>query len=130
MRLFLVRDVRRARTPQKITPQNAFQLNLIDHIDDVIEADEAGLWRNQRKKNVFFFLYLLRVSSFCTLAANKDSLVSTNFHKASSTVETSVKIYSYRVDAVHTDAFKILGGLTRNGNAYFFFCKAPAFRSI
>jgi condensin complex subunit 2 len=63
-------------------------LNLIEHIDDVLEADERA-------------------------AAGRSELVTTNFQKASCTVETSVKIYCYRVDAVHSETFKMLGGLTR-----------------
>eukprot|EP00249_Psilotum_nudum_P032004 c47091_g1_i1 orf=213-2336(+) len=37
----------------------------------------------------------------------------TNFQKASCTLEAGVKIYSYRVDSVHSEAFKVLGGLNR-----------------
>jgi condensin complex subunit 2 len=38
-----------------------------------------------------------------------------NFQAASCALDASVKIYSCRVDSVHTDAFKVLGGLTRTG---------------
>ena len=37
----------------------------------------------------------------------------TNFQKASVTLDAGVKIYSYRVDSVHTETFKILGGIGR-----------------
>ena len=37
----------------------------------------------------------------------------TNFQQASCTLDAGVQIYSYRVDAVHTDAFKTLQGLNR-----------------
>jgi condensin complex subunit 2 len=37
----------------------------------------------------------------------------TNFQAASCTLEASTKIYSCRVDSVHEDTFKILGGLNR-----------------
>ena len=36
-----------------------------------------------------------------------------NFQRASVTLDAGVKIYSYRVDSVHTETFKILGGLGR-----------------
>jgi len=36
----------------------------------------------------------------------------TNFQVASCTLDASVKIYSYRVDSVHSEAFRILGGLS------------------
>ena len=38
----------------------------------------------------------------------------TNFAVASATLDASVKIYGYRVDAVHTEAYAVLGGLTRS----------------
>eukprot|EP01018_Ginkgo_biloba_P004018 Gb_19968 [translate_table: standard] len=37
----------------------------------------------------------------------------TNFQKASCTLEAGVKIYSYRVDSVHSEVYKVLGGLNR-----------------
>ncbi|KAG6546966.1 hypothetical protein Mapa_011582 [Marchantia paleacea] len=40
----------------------------------------------------------------------------TNFQMASCTLETGVKIYSYRVDSVHSEAYKLMGGLSRNVN--------------
>ncbi|GAM25482.1 hypothetical protein SAMD00019534_086570 [Acytostelium subglobosum LB1] len=36
----------------------------------------------------------------------------TNFQKASCTLDASVKIYSTRVDSVHTETFRMLGGLS------------------
>lgn len=35
--------------------------------------------------------------------------------KASCTLEAGVKIYSMRVDSVHTEAYKVLGGINRAG---------------
>lgn len=37
-----------------------------------------------------------------------------NFQRASCTIDASVMIYSYRVDSVHKNTFKVLGGLSRN----------------
>jgi condensin complex subunit 2 len=37
----------------------------------------------------------------------------TNFQRASVTLEAGMKIYGYRVDSIHTETFKILGGLGR-----------------
>eukprot|EP01133_Synstelium_polycarpum_P019976 gene19976-23938_t len=37
----------------------------------------------------------------------------TNFQAASCTLDASVKIYSCRVDSVHSETFKVLGGLSR-----------------
>lgn len=39
-----------------------------------------------------------------------------NFQLASNTLDTSVKIYSYRVDSVHTDTYRVLSGLNRTKN--------------
>lgn len=40
---------------------------------------------------------------------------STNFQRASVTLDAGVKIYGTRVDSVHMETFKILGGLGRAG---------------
>jgi Condensin complex subunit 2 len=41
----------------------------------------------------------------------------TNFQNASCTLDAGIKIYSYRVDSVHSEAFKVLGGLSRSAGA-------------
>lgn len=41
----------------------------------------------------------------------------TNFQHASCTLDAGIKIYSYRVDSVHSEAFKVLGGLSRSAGA-------------
>lgn len=40
----------------------------------------------------------------------------TSWHKASASLDASAKIYGYRVDSVHSETYKILGGLTRADN--------------
>lgn len=37
----------------------------------------------------------------------------TNFQVASCTLDAGVKIYAYRVDSVHSEAYKVLGSLGR-----------------
>ncbi|MED6181093.1 hypothetical protein PIB30_016431 [Stylosanthes scabra] len=69
----------------KINQKNTWELNLIDHITDIIKAGE------------------------------EDGDVETNFQKASCTLEAGVKIYSLRVDSVHSEAYKVLGGMNRAG---------------
>jgi condensin complex subunit 2 len=64
----------------KINAKNSFNLRLIEHMEDLVKADDEN---------------------------------ETNFQKASCTLDAGVQIYSYRVDAVHTDAFKTLQGLNR-----------------
>jgi len=41
----------------------------------------------------------------------------TNFQRASVTLGAGVEIYAKRVDSVHTEAYKVLGGLSRGGAA-------------
>ena len=47
------------------------------------------------------------------LIKEEDPTQHMNFQRASVTLDAGVKIYSYRVDSVHTETFKILGGLGR-----------------
>ena len=47
----------------------------------------------------------------------KDEDNNTNFQKASCTLDAGVKIYASRVDSVHTETFKVLGGLSRSAQA-------------
>lgn len=68
----------------KINQKNTWELNLIDHLFDIIKVDE-------------------------------EDDVETNFQKASCTLEAGVKIYSMRVDSVHSEAYKVLGGINRVG---------------
>ncbi|RXH67999.1 hypothetical protein DVH24_028146 [Malus domestica] len=69
---------------QKINQKNTWELNLIDHLTDIINVEEE-----------------------------KDA--ETNFQKACCTLEAGVKIYSMRVDSVHSEAYKVLGGMNRVG---------------
>ncbi len=42
---------------------------------------------------------------------------STNFQRASVTLGAGIEIYAKRVDSVHTEAYKVMGGLSRGGAA-------------
>ncbi|XP_061360314.1 condensin complex subunit 2-like [Gastrolobium bilobum] len=68
----------------KINQKNTWELQLIDHLTDIIRAEE-------------------------------DNDVDTNFQMASCTLEAGVKIYSVRVDSVHSEAYKVLAGMNRAG---------------
>ncbi|KAG8051727.1 hypothetical protein GUJ93_ZPchr0001g31443 [Zizania palustris] len=68
----------------KINQKNTWELGLIDHLSEIIQA-------------------------------GKDDDDETNFQKASCTLEAGVKIYSLRVDSVHSEAYKVLGGINRAG---------------
>ncbi|CAN1161306.1 Condensin complex subunit 2 [Linum perenne] len=68
----------------KINQKNTWDLDLIDHLYDIIKVEDEA-----------------------------DS--ETNFQKASCTLEAGVKIYSLRVDSVHSEAYKVLSGIHRVG---------------
>ncbi|KAE8820492.1 Condensin complex subunit 2 [Hordeum vulgare] len=72
------------RRTYKINQKNTWELELIDHLSEIIHAGEE-----------------------------EDD--ETNFQKASCTLEAGVKIYSLRVDSVHSVAYKVLGGINRAG---------------
>ncbi|KAM2204744.1 hypothetical protein COP2_024724 [Malus domestica] len=67
---------------QKINQKNTWELNLIDHLTDIIKVEE-------------------------------ENDAETNFQKASCILEGGVKIYSMRVDSVHSEAYKVLRGINR-----------------
>lgn len=77
----------------KVSARNAFDLNLIDHMQDIVGS----------------FIPDLDVD----VADSED--MEHRFHEASCTLEASVKIYERRVDRVHTDAYRVLSGL-QTGN--------------
>ncbi|VFQ89464.1 unnamed protein product [Cuscuta campestris] len=80
----LLQNCIRLASENKINQKNTWELGLIDHLGDIIKAEEE-----------------------------KDD--ETNFQKASCTLEAGVKIYSMRVDSVHSEAYKVLGGINRVG---------------
>lgn len=74
----------------KITAANTWVLPLIEHMDDLIKTEPDS---------------------------EVEGTSSTNFQRASVTLDAGVKIYGYRVDSVHSETYKILGGLGRaSGN--------------
>ncbi|XP_042005315.1 condensin complex subunit 2-like [Salvia splendens] len=70
----------------KINQKNTWELNLIDHLCEIVKVEE-------------------------------EDDTETNFQKASCTLEAGVRIYSMRVDSVHSEAYKVLGGINRVGHA-------------
>ena len=69
---------------QKVNEKNSWNLDLINHLDRVIDEPSAD---------------------------GEGEM--TNFQRASCTLEAGIKIYSYRVDSVYTETFKLMGGLNR-----------------
>lgn len=78
---------------------------LAQHCKDCIKLSAEN---KINSKNAFNFLI---IDVMAAMAKKSDSEMSQNFQVATSTLDASVKIYGYRVDAVHTDAMKMAGGL-------------------
>ncbi len=51
------------------------------------------------------------IEDIAKLLNNKEE---SSWQKASASLDPSAKIYGYRVDSVHSETFKFLGGLNRN----------------
>lgn len=77
---------------------------LSQHCKDVIKLSTEN---KINCKNAFNF-WLIDVMA--AMAKKTDSEINKNFQVASCTLDASVKIYGYRVDAIHTDAVKMAGG--------------------
>jgi len=79
----------------KITAKNTWALPLIDHLSDLVAPDAQAAEDED--------------------AGGGGGAPGTDFQRASLTLAAGVSIYAHRVDAVHGDVFKILGGLGRGG---------------
>lgn len=87
-------DTLKLSQDNKINVRNTWKLSLIDYMGMLFRTDGT----NQRR-------------SLASLGAQEEM----NFHRAGVTLDAGVKIYCSRVDSVHTNAFKMLGGLSRTG---------------
>ncbi|KAA8527002.1 hypothetical protein F0562_008769 [Nyssa sinensis] len=63
------------------------------------------------QKNTWELKLIDHLSEIIKVEAEADA--ETNFRKASCTLEAGVKIYSLRVDSVHSEAYKVLGRMNR-----------------
>lgn len=87
----------------KINARNTWTLNLIDYM--------PMLFKTGPQQAVGRAVSFQDEESPAAIAAADDM----NFHRAGVTLDAGVKIYCSRVDSVHTNAFKVLGGLSRTG---------------
>ncbi|CAJ2660276.1 unnamed protein product [Trifolium pratense] len=83
--LELFRNCIKLASENKINQKNTWDLDLIDHLTDIIRADDDS------------------------------NDAETNFQMASCTLEAGVKIYSLRVDSVYSEAYKVLARMNRAG---------------
>ncbi|GMH86891.1 hypothetical protein TL16_g10685 [Triparma laevis f. inornata] len=92
----------------KINASNTWSLQLIDNMDKIIAPD---LPTPSKKKSSGPFDS--NAPAFANRQDDDDNVALVNFQKASCTLDASVKIYSYRVDDVHTSSYKVLANLNR-----------------
>ncbi|VAH61001.1 unnamed protein product [Triticum turgidum subsp. durum] len=71
------------------------------------------IWQKINQKNTWELGLIDHLSEIIHAGEEEDD--ETNFQKASCTLEAGVKIYSLRVDSVHSEAYKVLGGINRAG---------------
>lgn len=76
----------------KINAKNTWSLNLIDYMGMLVRSDDPA---------------------DPTSSVPRRTSTETNFQLAGVTLDAGVKIYCSRVDSVHSNAFRVLGGLSR-----------------
>lgn len=100
---------------QKINQKNTWELNLIDHLSEIIKVEsDDDAETNFQKVLVIKVLYLCQFL-FQFIIFFLIFFMFLHLMKASCTLEAGVKIYSLRVDSVHSEAYKVLGGINRAG---------------
>jgi len=93
----------------KISAKNAFDLPLIDHMDDIVDSFMGG----RKRKTSAGGMSRASSSRASSGALNQGDVEAEHrFHEASCTIEASARIYACRVDCVHTDTYRVLGGLS------------------
>ncbi|KAJ7520141.1 hypothetical protein O6H91_20G068600 [Diphasiastrum complanatum] len=103
------------------TPAPLIDSSSCDGIGDLLsESQIKDLFQNCIKlaaenkinqQNTWELKLIDHLSDLVKCDASEDT--QTNFQKASCTLEASAKIYSYRVDSVHSETYKVLGGINR-----------------
>jgi len=88
----------------KISTKNAFELKMIEHMDQIVDTFMSGGKVKVADDGSS------RLSSGGDKTAG--SVEEHRFHEASCTIEASAKIYACRVDVVHNNTYKVLGGLS------------------
>jgi len=95
----------------KVSTKNAFDLKLIDHMGDVVDSFMGGSKskpkapRESAASEGKFGKPKPREST------SQEAEDENRFQEASCAIEASARIYACRVDCVHTDTYRILGGL-------------------
>lgn len=93
----------------KVSTKNAFDLKLIDHMDDIVDSFMGG-----RKRKAAEPRASTAGGAKAATAKPRESAANEDEHRfleASCTIEASARIYACRVDCVHSDTYRVLGGL-------------------
>ncbi|XP_024542601.1 condensin complex subunit 2-like [Selaginella moellendorffii] len=93
-----------SRSEQILTPDQVLEL-----LNNCIKLAAENKINQQNTWDLKLIDYLPHI-----VKADNNEDTQTNFQKASCTLEASAKIYSCRVDSVHTETYKVLGGLHRS----------------
>lgn len=88
----------------RISAKNAFDLPLIEHLVPIIDSFVGGGRKSNPSGRKSTGGARLSTSSVQEEEEHR-------FHEASCTIEASARIYACRVDCVHTDTYRVLGGL-------------------
>jgi hypothetical protein len=94
----------------KVSTKNAFDLKLTDHMHDIVDSFMGGAKRKAEaaKDNISA---PARDAPAPTKPQNGADSEENKFLEASSAIEASARIYAVRVDCVHSDTYRVLGGL-------------------
>mmetsp|Transcript_67046 Transcript_67046/g.175808 ORF Transcript_67046/g.175808 Transcript_67046/m.175808 type:complete len:740 (-) Transcript_67046:247-2466(-) len=97
----------------KISVKNAFDLPLIENMEDIVDSFMGGS-KAKEKKRALDAERGVRPSNGRKSVGPSDANFEEEhrFHEASCTIEASARIYACRVDSVHTDTYRVLGGLS------------------
>lgn len=96
----------------KISTKNAFNLPLIDHIEDIVQSFMGGSTTKSSSSGGGGSGRASSGGSSMIVSAEGAEGDENRFHEASCTIEASARIYSCRVDIVHIDTYRVLGGLS------------------
>lgn len=97
-------ELRRKSLTVPLLPAGYSAAQLSQHWKDCIKLSTEN---KINIKNAFSFLL---IDVMAAMTKKNDSEINQNFQIASCTLDASVKIYGYRVDAVHTEVMKMAGG--------------------
>ena len=93
-------------TDNKIDVKNAWSLRLIDYIDDVLKSDQVEA--NSHETNFQKARYASKGAKAPLFNHYQQNFMSSRLCMIfSCTLDASVKIYSYRVDSVHQNTYKV-----------------------